>query len=60
MVGMNNNINVGNGYGHNSAYDQAMEMADAMNGMGNMNNSNGGWPGSKKKKKKEGGWWRKR
>jgi hypothetical protein len=58
MVGVNNNINIGNGYGQNAAYDQAMEMADAMSGMGNININNGGWPDSRKKKK--GGWWRKR
>jgi hypothetical protein len=56
MVGVNNNINIGNGY--NAGYDQAMEMADAMSGMGNININNGGWPGSKNTKK--GGWWRKK
>jgi len=54
MVGVNNNINIAN-----AAYDNAMEMADAMSGMGNININNGGWSGSKKKDKK-GGWWRKR
>jgi hypothetical protein len=53
-----NNINIGNGHGSNAAYDNAMEMAEAMSGMGNININNGGWPGSSKKKK--GGWWRKR
>ena len=54
MVGVNNNINIGN-----AGYDQAMEMADAMIGMGNININNRGWPGSSKKKKKRG-WWRKK
>ena len=56
MVGVNSNNDLGNGY--NAGCDQAMEMADAMSGMGNININNGGWPGSKKKKK--GSWWRKR
>jgi hypothetical protein len=61
MVGVNNNINIGHGY--DAGYDQAMEMANAMSGMGNFNMNNGGWPGSqstKRKGGKKGGWWRKR
>jgi hypothetical protein len=54
MIGFNN-INNGN-----AGYDQAMEMADAMSGMGNININNGGWSGSSTKKKKKGGWWRKK
>jgi hypothetical protein len=53
MIGLNNNMNINDGYG--GGYAQATQMADAMSGMGNnININNGGWPGSSGTKKKEG------